>query len=315
MIVFVLNADRSLKDGDIMICERCKANIADKVKFCPKCGARVEMPQEEVVFCPKCKTPNPKTAKFCKNDGTPLDERAKPEPVIAKAKEPEKVLPSTAKNFPIWIVLFALIAILAGVGGYLCFFKKSKDMPLPTETSGLSKPAPTPGISDLPFNIIATIDDPDGYVNVRSMKSSDSDVVARVYEGEEFHTYLQKGNWWQVMTKDGKVGYMHTSRIKIKEKAPSSLLDTAEFLCPDSDKHYLTESDLTGKTPWKLTIMRNEIYARHGRPFKREDLQDYFNKKPWYRVDPNYTDSRLNEYERKNVVFIKEYQKRYGKMD
>ncbi|WP_170073126.1 hypothetical protein [Malikia granosa] len=27
--------------------------------------------------------------------------------------------------------------------------------------------------------------------------------------------YTRDGNWWQVMTRDGKVGYMHVSRIKI----------------------------------------------------------------------------------------------------
>ena len=34
-------------------------------------------------------------------------------------------------------------------------------------------------------------------------------------QGEPFYTYTQDGNWWQVMTGDGKVGYMHVSRIKL----------------------------------------------------------------------------------------------------
>ena len=34
-------------------------------------------------------------------------------------------------------------------------------------------------------------------------------------QGEPFYTYTQDGNWWQVMTRDGKVGYMHVSRIKV----------------------------------------------------------------------------------------------------
>ena len=34
-------------------------------------------------------------------------------------------------------------------------------------------------------------------------------------QGEPFYTYTQDGSWWQAMTRDGKVGYMHVSRIKI----------------------------------------------------------------------------------------------------
>jgi uncharacterized membrane protein YgcG len=65
------------------------------------------------------------------------------------------------------------------------------------------------------FSLSAVIDDPDGYTNVRSMKSASSDIVTKVYQGEEFYTYVQDGNWWLIRTKDGKVGYMHVSRIRI----------------------------------------------------------------------------------------------------
>ena len=65
------------------------------------------------------------------------------------------------------------------------------------------------------FRLTAVIDDPDGFTNLRSQKSASSQVVARVDQGEPFYTYTQDGNWWQVMTRDGKVGYMHVSRIKV----------------------------------------------------------------------------------------------------
>lgn len=65
------------------------------------------------------------------------------------------------------------------------------------------------------FRLVAVIDDPDGFTLVRSQKSASSQVVTRVEHGEPFFTYTQDGNWWQVMTRDGKVGYMHVSRIKI----------------------------------------------------------------------------------------------------
>ena len=65
------------------------------------------------------------------------------------------------------------------------------------------------------FRLAAVIDDLDGFTNLRSQKSASSAVVARVNRGEQFFTYPQEGSWWQVMTADGKVGYMHVSRIKV----------------------------------------------------------------------------------------------------
>lgn len=78
----------------------------------------------------------------------------------------------------------------------------------------------TPGIrpetkQERQFILKAIIDDPDGYTNVRRLKSASSDIVTKVYDREQFYTYVQDGNWWQIKTKDGRVGYMHVSRIKI----------------------------------------------------------------------------------------------------
>lgn len=84
--------------------------------------------------------------------------------------------------------------------------KPDAEQPLP------SHPSPRP--QDI-FRLKAVIDDPDGFTVLRSQKSASSQVVAKVDQGEPFYTYTQDGNWWQVMTSDGKVGYMHVSRIKI----------------------------------------------------------------------------------------------------
>jgi len=242
------------EEKGVMLCEKCKFNIPDTVKFCPKCGTKIEI--IDVIFCPKCRVPNSLTAKFCKNDGTPLSKEVELQPVITEKKKPQKVLLATTKNLPLRIVLFASITILVSVGSYLYFFKESKDI-----------------------------------------KEKTPALLLDTKQTEKLEASL------------------NNIKEKEKEKESSSFLNTAEFLYPNSDKRYLTESDLNGRTPWELTIMRNEIYARHGLPFKRKDLQHYFNKKSWYRIDPNYTDSKLNKYERQNSLFIREYQKRYGKMD
>jgi hypothetical protein len=78
----------------------------------------------------------------------------------------------------------------------------------------LAVPAPTapPG-----FTLRAVNNDPDGYTNVRAGQSTSSAVLAQVVDGEVFETYRQDGDWWQVRTNGGTIGYMHISRIRLLE--------------------------------------------------------------------------------------------------
>jgi hypothetical protein len=55
-----------------------------------------------------------------------------------------------------------------------------------------------------------------------------------------------------------------------------------------------------------LRVLRNEIYARHGRVFKDKDLQKYFESQPWYKANPDFKDDQLNEIEAANLAKIKE---------
>lgn len=53
-----------------------------------------------------------------------------------------------------------------------------------------------------------------------------------------------------------------------------------------------------------LRILRNMIFARRGRPFKSEILQEYFGRMDWYEPDPKYTDDRLTDIDRKNIKVV-----------
>ncbi len=55
-----------------------------------------------------------------------------------------------------------------------------------------------------------------------------------------------------------------------------------------------------------LRVLRNEIYARHGRVFKDKKLQKYFDAQSWYKANPDFTDDQLNEIEVQNLAKIKE---------
>ena len=58
------------------------------------------------------------------------------------------------------------------------------------------------------------ISDPDSYTNVREDKSTSSKILGTVKSGEKIEVLDTTGNWWQVMTKDNEIGYIHKSRIK-----------------------------------------------------------------------------------------------------
>jgi Ca-activated chloride channel family protein len=68
----------------------------------------------------------------------------------------------------------------------------------------------------------------------------------------------------------------------------------------------LSSEELMGLDLVKLRLLRNLSYARHGYTFRAADLLATFAKKPWYRPDPGYTESRLTREDRANIQSIKE---------
>lgn len=80
-------------------------------------------------------------------------------------------------------------------------------------------------------------------------------------------------------------------------------------------QRYVVENELRGKTAWQLDVMRNSIFARHGRLFKDSQLQTYFNQQPWYQpvyMPDEFPNSLISSIEEKNAAFILEYQNRNG---
>jgi flagellar basal body-associated protein FliL len=82
-----------------------------------------------------------------------------------------------------------------------------------------------------------------------------------------------------------------------------------EYILPFSNIRAVVTADLEDLTPWELKVARNEIYARHGRPFVHQDLTCYFAQQPWYQIDQNYQEDNLSELEVSNAVFILNYEK------
>lgn len=91
--------------------------------------------------------------------------------------------------------------------------------------------------------------------------------------------------------------------------------DSTGYILPGSDYRYISESELYGFSELQLRLARNEIYARYGRKFKDQGLQDYFDSCSWYwpSISPgDFKESILNKYEKANVDLISQYEKDMG---
>ena len=79
------------------------------------------------------------------------------------------------------------------------------------------------------------------------------------------------------------------------------------YVCPDSATHVYSDSELYAMSADELELARNEIYARYGRGFSTDYLQEYFDSQAWYtrKYSPEEFDamtSPLNATEQQNVA-------------
>jgi YARHG domain len=70
----------------------------------------------------------------------------------------------------------------------------------------------------------------------------------------------------------------------------------------------ITEQMLRGLSLHELRLLRNEIYARHGRSFRAAWLQQYFDGQPWYSFNENFKDEDLSGADKQNVELIVKYE-------
>lgn len=111
------------------------------------------------------------------------------------------------------------------------------------------------------------------------------------------------------------VSVLHTPRPTVTstvlEELPPSDQGATEsgFILDFSNTRKVASGDLTGLTPWELKVARNEIYARHGRPFVHKDLSCYFAQQPWYTINPAFKENQLSALEVANAVFILNFER------
>ena len=60
----------------------------------------------------------------------------------------------------------------------------------------------------------------------------------------------------------------------------------------------------------ELKLLRGIVFGRHGRVFKDLDIRAYLESRPWYKADPNFQNSALNNIERTNLDIIRDAEAR-----
>ena len=74
------------------------------------------------------------------------------------------------------------------------------------------------------------------------------------------------------------------------------------------ENRLLSAQMLRGLSLYELRLLRNEVYARHGRSFQAPWLSQYFYSQPWYQPDDNFKDEQLTGSDKTNVETIVAYE-------
>ncbi|MCP5395453.1 MAG: SH3 domain-containing protein [Sphingomonadaceae bacterium] len=119
--------------------------------------------------------------------------------------------------------------------------------------AGDAAPKPVPAAQSS-YDLLATVEDPNGYTNVRAGPSTDKAIVGRVAVGETFSTYKQDGNWWRVKLADGSEGWIARSRIRLPgevigaARKPADTGQMGDSTAPDYFNNYAMINDPDGYT-------------------------------------------------------------------
>ena len=74
----------------------------------------------------------------------------------------------------------------------------------------------------------------------------------------------------------------------------------------DFSKQQVARAQVKDMPLEELKILRGIVFGRHGRVFKDWEIGAYLKERDWYKPNPNFSNSLLNETERRNLDLIRE---------
>lgn len=151
-----------------------------------------------------------------------------------------------------------------------------------------------------------------GYTNIRKGPGVNYEEASKIKDGSPIYYTVYNDKWCIVYDNNGQaLGYIHASKVipasSATAQAPQKPVEGTPYDWLSARK--LTDSDLEGLTREELRIMRNSIYARHGRIFQSKDLRQYFMAQSWYNGYRNEVPTNeLNATEKYNIKFLEAYE-------
>ncbi len=120
------------------------------------------------------------------------------------------------------------------------------------------------------------------------------------FDAPGIQTYFEWRDWYK------PAKYQKTIKLSPIEEKNVALIEAYEAKMRERLATEPLPEDALGELFTEdLRVLRNEIYARHGRIFKDQELQKYFETQPWYKADPEFKDEMLSEIESENLKKIK----------
>ncbi len=128
--------------------------------------------------------------------------------------------------------------------------------------------------------------------------------AGRKFTTPGFLAVFEWRDWYKPLADQTKVKLnpIEQQNVKLIEKNETALREKIV-------NEPITSDMVDGLFVEDLRVLRNEIYARHGRVFKDPNLQKYFEAQPWYHANPEFKDEMLSETESKNLAIIAEVEK------
>lgn len=136
----------------------------------------------------------------------------------------------------------------------------------------------------------------------------DSLLTANLHVPPDYVVHFGQGRATTPMTRSGNSLVFHRQNWQAQEKVTIWLTHEPYVM----NHRRLTTADTVNLSCDQLWQTRNEIYARHGREFQSPEVRAYFQRQPWYRVVPGYTDSRLTALEKANAATLLAGEHRQG---
>lgn len=160
-----------------------------------------------------------------------------------------------------------------------------------------------------------------GDVNVRSGAGTSNSRIGGLSAGSSITVTGSTDNGWIQVNYDGQTGYVAGNYLSWDKPSGSGSSGSSgsssgssgawdSSYTYDLSSRYVSEDEFDGWSAGDLAIVRNEIFARHGRIFTTQTYKDYFAQKTWYEptYDPSYfdanLDSFLNDYEWANLAVV-----------